>query len=255
MSPWHIGMKKVPTSQSTYRDVKNNPSNVLENFMGNVVKVKASDGFTFDAYKAVPTGPVRGAIVVLQEIFGVNAHIRRVTESFAEIGYIAVAPALFDRVQKGTELTYSDSDFDAAMALWKSSSQEDALKDVAASIDAVSEEGQGKVGVVGYCWGGALSFIASGNLPGIKATVSYYGNVPAHLDVKPKVPLMMHFSEHDKHVSIDAVPAIRELYPQAQVYTYDADHGFNTLPRKTYQKESADLALERTLGFLSMHVG
>ena len=196
--------------------------------MGSIIKVKASDGFTFDAYKAVPTGPVRGAIVVLQEIFGVNAHIRRVTESFAEIGYIAIAPALFDRVQEGTELTYSETDFDAAMALWGRSSQEDALKDIAASIKAVGEEIPGKVGVVGYCWGGALAFIASGNLPGIDAAVSYYGNVPAHLDIRPKVPLMMHFSEHDRHVSIDAVPEIRELYPQAQVYTYDADHGFNT---------------------------
>lgn len=223
--------------------------------MGSVVKVTASDGFTFDAYKAVPTGPVRGAIVVLQEIFGVNAHIRRVTESFAELGYICIAPALFDRVQKKTELTYSETDFDEAMALWRRSSQEDALKDVAASIAAVSKESPGKVGVVGYCWGGALAFIASGELPGVEATVSYYGNVPEHLDVKPKVPLMMHFSEHDRHVSIDAVPAIRDLYPEALVYTYDADHGFNTLPRKTYHKESADLALERTLGFLSKHVG
>lgn len=222
--------------------------------MGSMIKLTTSDNVTIDAYKAEPSGTPRGAIVVLQEIFGVNPHIRRVTDGYAEQGYVAIAPALFDRVKPGVELAYTPDDVQAGMAIQKQTMPDDTLKDVEAAIKEAAKSG--KVGVVGYCWGGTMAFAAAGRLSGVAAAVGYYGGgIASMLDVKPKIPLMLHFGEKDDHIPASAIAAVKAAVPEVPVYTYDAGHGFNCDARGSYDKTSADLALSRTLPFLKQHVG
>lgn len=222
--------------------------------MGSMIKLTTSDGVTIDAYKAEPAGTPRGAIVVLQEIFGVNPHIRRVTDGYAEQGYVAIAPALFDRVKHGIELAYTPDEVQAGMAIQKETVPNDTLKDVESAIKEAGKSG--KVGVVGYCWGGTMAFAAAGRLSGVAAAVGYYGGgIASMLDVEPKSPLMLHFGEKDDHIPASAIAAIKAAIPEVPVYTYDAGHGFNCDARGSYDKTSADLALSRTLPFFKQHVG
>jgi carboxymethylenebutenolidase len=158
--------------------------------MGEFTTIMARDGHEFQAYLAAPTGKPRGAIVVLQEIFGVNSHIRAVTDSFASEGYTAIAPSLFDRVRRGIQLGYGPEDRQEAIGTMQQLKTEDTLKDVGAAIAVVKNSG--RVGVVGYCWGGRLSFLAASELP-VACAVVYYGKVVDQLDKKPKHPVMYHF--------------------------------------------------------------
>ena len=222
--------------------------------MGSMLTLTASDHVTIGAYKAEPIGTPRGAIVVLQEIFGVNPHIRRVTDSYAEQGYVAIAPALFDRVKPGIELGYTPEDVQKGVATQQQTVPADTLKDIEAAIAEVASVG--KVGVVGYCWGGTLAFVSTCRLDGVTAAVGYYGgNIASMLDLKPRVPLMLHFGEKDDHISADDVARIKAALPDVPVFTYPAGHGFNCDARGSYDKPSADLALSRTLPFFRQHIG
>lgn len=220
--------------------------------MGETIRLKAVDGHEFSAWLARPASTPRGGLVVLQEIFGVNEHIRRVTESFAANGYLAIAPALFDRVRPGVELGYQqiDAGREIVMALERANT----VRDISAAIAAVREAGQ--VGAIGYCWGGALADLAACEC-GISAAVSYYGRHTATwLDLQPRCPVMYHFGKLDPLIPPETVAAIRAGRPRGIFHIYeDAGHGFNCDERPEYEPESASLALKRTLEFLRRHIG
>lgn len=222
--------------------------------MGSMIGLKASDGVSIGAYVAQPGGTPRGGIVVLQEIFGINAHIRDVADRYAALGYQVVAPALFDRVKPGVELAYDESGMTSGVALAKQTVPDKTLLDVQAAIDEAAKAGS--VGVVGYCWGGTLAFEAASQLSGVAAAVGYYGGgIATALDKKPKVPLMLHFGEHDAHIPMTDIEKIKAALPDLPIYTYPAGHGFNCDQRGSYDKPSADLALSRTLPFFAEHIG
>lgn len=222
--------------------------------MSQTIKLTAADGVTIDAYRADPSGKPKGGIVVLQEIFGVNAHIRRVADGFAAQGYLVIAPALFDRAKPGVELGYTPEDMPAGVALVGEVGHDKTMLDVAAAVKAATEGG--KVGVVGYCWGGSLAYAAACSIDGVTAAVGYYGGTIAKsLASKPKVPVILHFGEKDAHIPVSDVAAIKSALPQVPVYTYDAGHGFNCDARGSYDKPSAAVALDRTLAFFAEHIG
>ena len=222
--------------------------------MSQTIKLTAADGATIDAYRADPAGTPKGGLVVLQEIFGVNPHIRRVADGFAAEGYLVIAPALFDRVKPGVELDYTQEGVAAGIALMGQVDQDKALLDVAAAVKAAAAGG--KVGVVGYCWGGSLAYAAACGTEGVAAAVGYYGgNIAKSLDRKPRVPLMLHFGERDAHIPKSDVDAIKAALPDVPVHTYDADHGFNCDARGSYDKPSAAQALDRTLAFFARQIG
>jgi carboxymethylenebutenolidase len=220
--------------------------------MGEFTPLMARDGHEFRAWLAAPKGPPKGAVVVLQEIFGVNSHIRAVTDGFAAEGYVAVAPSLFDRVRKGIEMGYTDKEMQEGRGYVMQLKQDQTLKDISAAIAIVKHTG--KVGVVGYCWGGRMAYLAACELP-IACAVSYYGGgITQILDKKPKVPVMYHFGERDKHITPDDVATIKAAHPEGTYYLYSADHGFNCDQRASYDAPSAALARKRTLAFFNRHV-
>ena len=222
--------------------------------MGETVTLKAADGFVLDAYRADPAAPPRGGLVILQEIFGINAHIRSVADRFASEGYVVIAPALFDRVRKGVELDYDPAGMQEGLALNKQTKPGETLQDVAAAVDALGAAG--RVGVVGYCWGGTLAYAAACTIPGVAAAVGYYGGgIAGMLDQKPTVPVMLHFGERDAHIPLSDVDKIRAAEPAVPVFSYPAGHGFNCDARSSYDAPSAALALSRTLPFLRETIG
>ncbi len=222
--------------------------------MGENITLTASDGFTFDAYRAAPAGTPKGGIVVIQEIFGVNAHIREVADSYAADGYLAIAPAVFDRAKKNVELGYDQDAMNAGRGLKDACSYENAVLDLTAAVKAASEGG--KVGTVGYCWGGTLSYLCSTRVPGVSASVVYYGGqiIPFN-DEKLAAPAMMHFGETDAGIPLSDVEAIRSAHPEAEVFVYDgAGHGFNCDHRGSYNEASCKTARERTNAFFAKNL-
>jgi carboxymethylenebutenolidase len=221
---------------------------------GDTIRLAAKDGFTLSAYRAAPAGTPRGGIVVLQEIFGLNPHIRSVADRFAAEGYLAVAPALFDRVRPGIELGYAPADVTEGAGIRARTTLEGALADVQAAMTEAASAG--KVGVVGYCWGGTLAYAASARLDGVAASVCYYGGgIAGMLAETPRAPTIMHFGALDKHIPQTDVERIRQAYPHLSVFVYDADHGFNCDARASFNAPAADLARARTLGFFADKVG
>ena len=226
--------------------------------MGQFIDLTAKDGFTFPAYVAEPAGKPRGAVVVVQEIFGVNSHIRSVADGYAAEGYLAVAPATFQRVKPGVELGYSEDDMKNGFGLKTAVEALPApgvLQDIEASIAYASKAG--KVGIVGYCWGGLLVWRAAALLPGLSAAAPYYGGgmtTPDEIARKPKVPVLAHFGDQDKHISVESVEAFKKAHPEVEVHLYAADHGFNCDQRGSYNAEAAKLARERTLAFFAKHL-
>jgi carboxymethylenebutenolidase len=214
----------------------------------------AADGHRFDAYLAMPTGTPRGALVVVQEIFGLNSHVRSVADGYAADGYLAIAPALFDRVERGIELGYSADDVARGRALKEASGNAKPLLDIAAALVHVKHAG--RAGIVGYCWGGLLSWLAACQLDGLAASVPYYGGgVPGQAALSPRCPVMAHFGERDAHIPLDTVKAFQAAQPGITVHVYAADHGFNCDQRGSFDAPSAALARSRTLAFLRDHVG
>jgi carboxymethylenebutenolidase len=222
--------------------------------MGQTISLTAKDGHKLAAYRADPTGKPKGALVVIQEIFGVNHHIRHLADDFAAKGYVAVAPALFDRVERGIELGYDQKSIEAGRAIRMKVSLDGSLADVQAAIDYAKSVG--KVGVVGYCWGGGLAFIAAARLPGVAGAVGYYGGlVAAHAQEKPKAPVLLHFGETDQSIPLSDVEKVKQARPDVPIHVYKAGHGFACDERASYHAESAKLALDRTLKFFAETVG
>ena len=224
--------------------------------MGAWIELKASDGFTLGAYEARPAGKSRGGIVLIQEIFGVNAHVRDVADDYAGEGYHVIAPAIFDRAEPNVDLDYQKPSMDKGVALRAQIPTEKTLLDVAASINAL--KGEGKVAIVGYCYGGSLAWLGATRLPGLAAAVGYYGGLVAkHLDEKPRCPVMLHFGEKDGGIPLADVEKIRAAVDPAKVeiFTYPAGHAFNRMGEPPYEPHSAMLAKMRTVKLLHAALG
>ena len=221
--------------------------------MGAYTTIMARDGHEFQAWLAAAPGRPRGALVILQEIFGVNAHIRAVTDSFAAEGYTAIAPCLFDRVRRGIELGYTAKDMQEGAGYRAQLTPETTMKDVAAAVAVVRNSG--RTGTIGYCWGGTLSYLAAGQLP-LACAVVYYGKVTAYLQQKPRCPVLYHYGSEDKSIPASDVEAARAAaLPSSQLYVYDgAGHGFNCDQRESFDPQAATLARGRTLEFLAHYV-
>jgi len=221
--------------------------------MSEFTRLMARDGHEFEAWLASPARATRGAVVVLQEIFGVNAHIRAVTDGFAAAGYVAIAPALFDRVKTGVELGYTPADLELGRGFVLQLKEDQLLRDMQACINVVKHAGP--VAAIGYCWGGSLAYLAACELP-VRCAVSYYGTRTVQLlDRKPRVPVQYHFGAKDKSLPPENIEKIRAADPTGEFHVYDADHGFNCDQRAAYDAAAAQLARERTLAFLARHFG
>ena len=224
--------------------------------MGTTIALTSADGFQLSAYRAEPEGPVRGGIVVVQEIFGVNSHIRSVADRYAAAGYLAIAPAIFDRDRPGIELGYTQDDIAAGRDIARGKLDfQSVLADVAAAGAAAAEAG--KVGVVGFCFGGLVTAAAAINhADTFDAAVSYYGGGTVGLiDKTPVAPLMMHFGERDHAIPLDDVARISEAWPDVTVHLYDAEHGFNCDQRGAFSAVPAAIAQARTYRFFDDHLG
>ena len=219
------------------------------------ISLRAADGQAIGAYVAWPESEPVAGVIVLQEIFGVNAHIRRVTDGYAKDGFLAIAPALFDRIEKGVELGYEGHDAARARSFIPRVDMDNALLDVEAAMQYAAKSTGKKVGVIGYCWGGTLAFLAATRLP-VAAAVGYYGGLIAgYLNEQPKVPVMLHFGTQDAHIPKTDVDKIQAAHPEIEVFRYDAGHGFNCEARSSYNPDAARLARERSLVFLKKSLG
>ena len=218
--------------------------------MGHPISLDTPTG-RIGGWRADPPIPPRGAVVVVQEIFGVNPHIRRVVERFAAHGFIALAPAVFDHVEPQVELDYDEAGVARGRELVAKLGFDRVLQDVQAAIDALQDEAN--VAVVGFCWGGTVAFLANTRLG--RPAVSYYGGrTLPFVHEKLRAPMMFHFGERDPIIPPEAVAAHREQHPDAVFHVYPAGHGFNCDTRADHDPESAALAMERTVHFLLRHL-
>jgi carboxymethylenebutenolidase len=221
--------------------------------MGQTIRLTAEDGHAFSAYVASPAGARRGGIVVVQEVFGVNAHIRDVCDRFAAAGYQALAPALFDRLRTDVELDYDEVGVAAGRELVAELGWEHPLQEIAAAAKALEPEG--KVGVVGYCWGGSVTFLAGARLNVSCAAVYYGRHIVEFLQEPRHCPMIMHFGAEDPLIPLENVEKIKKAYPEVPIYVYEgAGHGFNCDRRADYRAAAAGLALERTLDLFARHL-
>ena len=228
--------------------------------MGTMIELKSADGTLVPAYEARPAGTPKGAVVVIQEIFGVNSHIRAVADGYAAEGYLAVAPAAFHRVKPGVELGYTDADMGEGFG-YKTAVEAlpapGVMQDIQAAIDHAAQASGCKVGIVGYCWGGLLTWRAACTLSGLSAASPYYGGgvtSEAETARQPRVPVLAHFADEDKWIPLDTVVAFQKAHPEVAVHTYAAHHGFNCDQRGSWHAPSAQLARERTLAFFAQHL-
>lgn len=222
--------------------------------MGKTIQLTASDGHNFDAYQADPDGTPKGAIVLIQEIFGINSHIRNVCDGYAADGYVTIAPALFDRVERGVELGYDEEGRNSGIGIRRQLQWDDVLKDVQASADAVSSAG--KTAVVGYCFGGSVAWLAATRLS-LDCAVSYYGgNVSDFAEEQPKCPVIFHIGDQDNAIPAEKIETIRKAQPDLPLYIYQgAGHGFNCDQRGSWNEAAATLARSRSIEFLSQNIG
>ncbi|MES2943728.1 MAG: dienelactone hydrolase family protein [Pseudomonadota bacterium] len=229
--------------------------------MGQFINLTAADGNVFPAYVAQPEGTPRAAVVVLQEIFGVNSHIRAVTDRFAAQGYLAVAPATFERVQPGVELGYTEADMGTGFGFKtavEALSGDGVMPDIQAAIDYAAQTSGGKVGIIGFCWGGLLTWRAACNLTGLSAAVPYYGGgITGEAEVarSPKCPVLAHFGDQDHWIPLEGVEVFKKAHPEVEVHVYAANHGFNCDQRGSYNEAAANTARERSLAFLADKLG
>ena len=222
--------------------------------MGQKVKLTTSDNYALGAYRADPSGTPKGGVVVIQEIFGVNHHIRAMCDRFAGIGYAAIAPQVFDRFARDFESGYSPDEIAHARSLIGNLNFDLMMKDIEASVGNLKSVGP--IGIVGYCMGGTAAFLAACRLNGLSTAVAYYGGmIDKFADEKPKCPVQMHFGEKDEGIPLSTVEDIKKKQPQAEVYTYPgAPHGFACDERASFRQESADLAWQRTTAFLAKNM-
>lgn len=223
--------------------------------MGEHVTLTASDGQKLDAYVAQPEGAPIAGLVVIQEIFGVNAHIRSVTDSFAKDGFLAVAPAMFDRIQPGLELGYEAADREKAMSLVPKISMETSVLDAAAALDYAAKATHKKVGIVGYCYGGTVAWLAATRLRPAAAVGYYGGRIGNFAAETPFAPVMLHFGKDDAHIPASEVEKVKSAHPEVEIYWYEnAGHAFNRDIGPGYNPDAAKLARRRTLDFLKRHL-
>lgn len=224
--------------------------------MGEMVNLHAADGHELGAYVATPEGTPKAAVVVVQEAFGVNHHIRSVTDRMAREGYLAVAPALYDRYERNFEAGYDEAGMQRGMAIVKKLNMDWAAADTLAAVEYSRDEYKTKVGLVGFCLGGSVAWMAAVSMP-VSVAVGYYGGYIAKFrDQQPKAPIMLHFGADDAHIPLSDIEAIRAAHPEVPVYVYEgAGHGFNCDERASYNEAAAKQAWERTLGFLGEHLG
>jgi len=225
--------------------------------MGERITITASDGFTLNAYCARPKGKPRGGVVLIQEVWGLSRWIRQEVDRYAEEGYLTLAPAMFDRVEFGYESdNYGPEQFAVIGELMKRFDHKTALLDVAAAIAVVAEAG--KVGITGYCFGGAVSWRAAAHHGlGLSAASGYYGGgVPNYIEMAPTIPIEMHFGDHDTGIPLEQVEALKQRHKEADIYTYPAGHGFCNSDREShFDKAACSKANARTLAFFHRHLG
>ena len=223
--------------------------------MRETLTLTAADGHSLSAYRAAPAQQPRGGLVIIQEIFGVNSHIKKLCDGFAADGYVALAPALFDRVERGIMLGYGPEDIDRGRSIRGKIDMTDMVKDVHAAVRELADAGL-TVGVVGYCMGGTLAWLAATRIDGVAAAVGYYGGgIAAAVDERPRCPVLLHFGETDASIPPDHYQRVMAAHPTVPVHIYPAGHGFSCDERASYHEPSATLARTRTLAFLRQHVG
>ncbi|HZD50880.1 MAG TPA: dienelactone hydrolase family protein [Silvibacterium sp.] len=222
--------------------------------MSEQVCLRADDGHELDAYVARPEGEPIAGLVVVQEIFGVNSHIRSVADSYARDGFLAVAPALFDRYERGVELGYEDADMQKARSFFPKLDIDAAVRDTAAALDYARGQTNKKCGVIGYCFGGTIAWLAATRLRADAAVGYYGGQIATFANEQPRCPVMLHFGRKDQHIPKEEVDTIAKAHPEVEIYWYDAGHGFNCDARSSYDAGSAKLARERSLEFLARHL-
>ena len=222
--------------------------------MGQQITLTAADGFQLGAYRANPVSAPKAALVVIQEIFGVNHHIRNVCDRFAAEGYVAVAPAIFDRIERNFQSGYSPDEITVARKFVANPDWPAMLRDVQAAIESVKDSGP--VGIVGFCLGGSVAYAAATELNGLRAAIGYYGGaIVRFADDKPTVPTLLHFGEKDAGIPLTDVDAIRAKRPDVEIHVYPgAQHGFSCDERASYDKASADIAWQRTIKFFAKHL-
>jgi carboxymethylenebutenolidase len=223
--------------------------------MSSNIQLTATDGHQLGPYVSESAGPAVAAVVVAQEIFGVNRHIRSVADDYAGQGFWAIAPALFDRVEQNVELDYNPTDSSRGMKIASQIGMENALKDVASAIAYAGSALRGKkVGVVGYCFGGSLAWLAATRLNPHAAVCYYGGQISKYAAEVPHCPVMLHFGSKDPHIPPAEIEKIQRAHPELPVFLYDAGHGFNCDQRKDYAPQAASLARQRTLEFFRKHL-
>ena len=225
--------------------------------MGTNRQLRAADGFTLGAYEALPEdgAEARGGVVVIQEIFGVNAHIREVCDGYARDGYAVIAPQIFDRAERDVELGYEADDMTRGIGIaFEGLDRANTLQDLQAAVDEVGKHG--KVGLVGYCFGGLLTWVGACELEGVACASAYYGGgIAGELGRSARCPTIMHFGELDAHIPMSDVEKIKTALTDVDVYVYPADHGFNCDHRASHDAASAATARKRTLAFFERHLG
>jgi carboxymethylenebutenolidase len=223
--------------------------------VGRDIRLTASDNFQFVAYRADPASAPKAAIVVIQEIFGVNHHIRAVCDRLANEGYVAIAPSIFDRIEPNFTSGYSPDEIAVARKFVANPDWAAMLRDTQAAIDAVRDVGP--VGIIGFCLGGSVAYAAATKLAGLSAAVGYYGGAIARFaDDKPQVPTQLHFGEKDASIPLSDVDMIRAKRPELEIHVYPgAQHGFHCDERASYDKKSAEIAWPRSLAFFAKHLG
>jgi len=223
--------------------------------MSERVRLTAADGHELEAYVARPQGNPIAGLVVVQEIFGVNEHIRSVADGYAKDGFLAVAPALFDRFERGVELGYTGSDLQKAMSFVPKIDIDAAVRDTAAALNFVRNETGKKSGVIGYCLGGSLAWLSATRLNADAAVGYYGGRIAAFVNEQPTCPVMLHFGTRDQHIPQEEVDKIAAVHPEVEIHLYDAGHGFNCDARSSFDPQSAKLARSRSLEFLARNLG
>jgi carboxymethylenebutenolidase len=218
--------------------------------MGERITLKAADGHALGAYVARPAGKPSAGLVIVQEIFGVNEHIRSVADGYAGDGFLAVAPALFDRIERDVELGYEGADVQKAMSFIPKLDIDKAVADLGAALDFAASDGGKKAGVIGYCLGGTLAWLTAARLHPVAAVGYYGGRIGNYASETPSCPVMLHFGKNDAHIPAEEVEKVHAAHPEVEIYWYDAGHAFNATPRTSYNPEAARVARERSLAFL-----
>jgi carboxymethylenebutenolidase len=222
--------------------------------MSEYIHLIAEDGHRLTAYIARPEGEPIAGLVVVQEVFGVNGHIRSVADGYAKDGFLAVAPALFDRIERGVELSYEGADLQRAMAFVPRLDPEKALADIAAAMQFAATETGKKSGVIGYCFGGTMAWVTAARLNPAAAVGYYAGRIGNYAAETPTSPVMLHFGSQDTHIPAAEVEKVHAAHPEVEIYWYDAGHGFNCDARASYNPAASQQARDRSLNFLRKHL-